>query len=72
MESFPFVHFPLDGHFQLEGGEDGCGLAWQFFQDKFPGSDARGGDENIPQRPTCLGDPLLPVFFCSKTINLPI
>lgn len=22
-----------------------------------------GGDNNIPQRPTCLGDPLLPVFF---------
>ena len=44
----------LDGHFQLEGGEDGCGLAWQFFQDKFPGSDAREVMTTYPNAPRAL------------------
>ena len=46
----------LDGHFQLEGGEDGCGLAWQFFQDKCPGMRGRGWKHtptpHVPWRPT--------------------
>ena len=39
------------------------GVVWRGNSSKTSSPACEGRDENIPQRPTCLGDPLFPVFF---------